>query len=37
MPKLSQLIERHRAYYDRNEKKQFVKARRFYRGDYWAA
>ena len=37
MPKLSQLIERHRAYYDRNEKKQFDKARRFYRGDYWAA
>jgi hypothetical protein len=35
-PKLSSLINKHLAFYDRHEKKQFDKARRFYRGDYWS-
>jgi len=35
MPKLSTLIDRHKQFYERNEKKQFDKARRYYRGDFW--
>ena len=35
MPKLSTLIERHKSFYEDNEKKQFDKARRFYRGDFY--
>ena len=34
-PKLSSLIKRHRAFYDQSERKQFEKARRFYRGDFF--
>ena len=34
-PKLSALIKRHRAFYDKNERKQFEKARRYYRGDFF--
>jgi len=36
MAKLSSLIDRHRKFYERNEKKPFDKARRYYRGDFWA-
>jgi len=36
MPKLSTLIERHKRFYEENEKKQFDKARRFYRGDFYS-
>ena len=35
-PKLSSLIKRHRSFYEKKEKKQFDKARRFYRGDFWS-
>jgi hypothetical protein len=35
-PKLSSLIDRHERYYKRNEKKDFDKARRFYRGDFYS-
>ena len=35
-PKLSNLIDRHERYYKRNEKKDFDKARRFYRGDFYS-
>ena len=34
-PKLSALIKRHRAFYDKNERKQFEKARQYYRGDFF--
>jgi hypothetical protein len=34
-PKLSNLIDRHRRYYESYEKKSFDKARRYYRGDFW--
>ncbi len=34
-PKLNSLIKRHRAFYDQSERKQFEKARRFYRGDFF--
>ena len=37
MPKLSTLIERHKSFYENNEKKQFDKARRFYRGDFYTS
>jgi hypothetical protein len=37
MPKLSTLIERHKSFYEDNEKKQFDKARRFYRGDFYTS
>ena len=36
MPKLSSLIDRHMRYYDSYEKKSFDKARRYYRGEFWA-
>ena len=36
MPKLNKLIDRHIAYYKRSEKSMFDKARRFYRGDFFA-
>ena len=36
MPKLNKLIDRHIAYYKRSEKRSFDKARRFYRGDFFA-
>ncbi len=36
MPELSTLIDRHKRYYERREKENFDKARRFYRGDFWA-
>jgi len=36
MPKLSTLIERHLNYYESQEKPNFDKARRFYRGDFWS-
>tara|TARA_R110000824_G_scaffold39711_8_gene119801 strand:+ start:529 stop:2247 length:1719 start_codon:yes stop_codon:yes gene_type:complete len=36
MPKLSTLIERHKSFYESNEKKQFDKARRYYRGDFYS-
>jgi hypothetical protein len=36
MPKLSTLIERHKKFYENNEKKQFDKARRYYRGDFYS-
>tara|TARA_R100000152_G_C6775999_1_gene204816 strand:- start:275 stop:1990 length:1716 start_codon:yes stop_codon:yes gene_type:complete len=35
MPKLSSLIDRHKKFYERNEKETFDKARRYYRGDFW--
>jgi len=35
MAKLSSLIDRHRKFYDKNEKPAFDKARRYYRGDFW--
>ena len=35
MPKLSTLIDRHKKFYEDNEKKQFDKSRRYYRGDFW--
>ena len=35
MPKLSTLIDRHKQFYEQNEKKSFDKARRYYRGDFW--
>ena len=34
-PKLSSLIDRHKQYYEQNEKEAFDKARRYYRGDFW--
>ena len=34
---LSQLIDRHRRYYEKVEKKNFDKARRYYRGDFYAS
>ena len=34
-PKLSNLIDRHRRYYESYEKKAFDKSRRYYRGDFW--
>jgi hypothetical protein len=34
-PKLSNLIDRHRRYYESYEKQSFDKARRYYRGDFW--
>jgi hypothetical protein len=36
MPKLSTLIDRHKRFYEKNEKQNFDKARRYYRGDFWA-
>jgi hypothetical protein len=36
MAKLSSLIDRHMRYYDSYEKKSFDKARRYYRGEFWA-
>ena len=36
MPKLSTLIDRHKRFYEQNEKKSFDKARRYYRGDFWS-
>ncbi len=35
--KLSSLIDKHRKYYERNEKKAFDKARRYYRGSFFSA
>ena len=35
--KLSKLIDRHLTYYKRSEKRQFDKARRFYRGDFFTS
>ena len=35
MAKLSSLIDKHRKFYDKNEKPAFDKARRYYRGDFW--
>jgi len=34
--KLSSLIDKHRKYYERNEKKAFDKARRYYRGSFFS-
>jgi len=36
MPKLSTLIDRHKRFYENNEKENFDKARRYYRGEFWA-
>ena len=36
MDKLSQLIDKHLQFYQKNEKKSFDRARRFYRGDFFA-
>tara|TARA_R110001583_G_scaffold74639_1_gene206571 strand:+ start:2843 stop:4561 length:1719 start_codon:yes stop_codon:yes gene_type:complete len=36
MPKLSKLIDQHVRFYRQNEKKNFDKARRFYRGDFYS-
>ena len=36
MPKLNALINKHLAFYERTEKKSFDRARRFYRGDFYA-
>jgi len=35
MGKLNRLIERHQREFERDEKKQFDRARRFYRGEFW--
>jgi len=35
MPKLSVLIDRHKRHYEANEKREFDKARRYFRGDMW--
>ena len=36
MDKLNQLIDKHLSFYQKNEKKSFDRARRFYRGDFFA-
>ena len=36
MDKLTQLIDKHLSFYQKNEKKSFDRARRFYRGDFFA-
>ena len=36
MPKLNALINKHLAFYERTDKKSFDRARRFYRGDFYA-
>ena len=35
-PKLSALIDQHKRYYEEFEKKNFDKARRYYRGEFWS-
>ena len=35
MPELSKLIDRHKRFYEKHEKENFDKARRYYRGDFW--
>ena len=34
---LSNLIDRHRRFYERTEKKNFDKARRYYRGEFYTS
>ena len=35
MTKLNGLIDKHKKFYNKNEKQLFDKARRYYRGDFW--